>query len=50
MPAHAVEEARGEAQIAEEMIVEEVEMLAGQTLNLAERVIHLLAYRRTYRP
>ena len=38
--AHAVEERRGEAAIAEQVIVEEVQMTAGQALDLGERVVH----------
>ena len=37
--AHAVEERRGEAAIAEQVIVEEVQMTAGQPLDLGERRI-----------
>ena len=45
--AHAVEERRREAPVAEEMVVEEVEMAARQTVDLGERRIDRLGVERT---
>ena len=41
-PAHAVEQRTREADIAEQMIVQEVEMASGQARDLGERVVHAL--------
>ena len=44
--AHAVEQRRGEAAVAEQVIVEEVEMAARQPLDLGERVVDPLGVER----
>ena len=48
--AHAVEQRRGEAAVAEQVIVEKVEMTAGQPLDLGERRVDGLRVERLARP
>ena len=47
MPRMPVEQRGGEAAIAEQVIVEEVEMAAGQPRDLRERVVHPLRVERS---
>ena len=42
-----VEQRRGEAAVAEQMIVEEIEMAPGQARDLGERVVHALRVERS---
>src|SRR5258708_7045133 len=46
-PPHAVEERPGEAWIAEQVIVEEVQVPAGKTIDFREGVIHALRVERS---
>ena len=46
-PAHAVEQRAREAPVAEQMVVEEIEMASGQPRDFGERVVHALGVERS---
>ena len=47
MPRMPVEQRRREAAVAEQMVVEEIEMTAWQPLDLGQRIVHALGVERT---